>query len=237
MIILANISKNDSETALDELKEIFTTFFGERDVWEVIDRNGNRLNNNLTSMQKKMYLKKICDGKYQEKDLIFIRVIDDFSSGFAFTRDAFCYGGDFRKHLNKSIEDLLDKIGKLSAEYWESIPEVENGSIKYENISGIEFSGYNTSLERKEANELTISFELQAPKAKIFSFEDEFGNPLRAADSEWILIGQSEQIDIWNEISEEESHYLKIERGKLRSFLIDGKILWQIGKFLEFVKP
>lgn len=234
---MANLSKNDSSSELDELREVFTTFFGERDVWEVIDRNGNKLNNNLSPMQKNMYIKKVCDGKYSEKDLIFIRVIDDFSSGLAFTRDAFCYGGDFRNHLNQSIKELLDKLGELSEKYWENLPEVENGSIKYENINEVEFSGYNPSLERKKANELTINFELQAPKAKIFSFEDEFGNPLRAADSEWILIGQSEQIDLWNEINEEESHFLKIERGKLRSHLIDGKILWQIGKFLEFVKP
>ena len=233
---MANLEKISDTNEFDELREIFTTFFGSRDVWEIIDIKGNKLNNPLSSLQKKMFLKKVCDGKYSEKDLIFLRAIDDFSSGFAFTKDSFCYYGDLRKHINKNNEELFEKFAELNENYWENLPSFEKGAIKYENISEIEFSKYDSSLERNESNELTINFEFQSPKAKIFSFEDEFGNPLRAADSEGILMAQSNQIDIWNEIADEIPHYFKIERGKLRSFLVDGKILWQIGKFLDFVK-
>ncbi|MBR6711452.1 MAG: hypothetical protein IKI76_00445 [Selenomonadaceae bacterium] len=220
----------------DDLREIFKAIFGERDVWEVIDRQGNKQSNRLTPTQKKMFLKLVCDGKYTESDLIFIRAVEDFSSGFAFTRDAFCYGGDFRKHVTKPLEEFFDKLKRLSTEYWNSIPRLERGFVKYHDITGVEFAGWDSSLlERKEADDLTINFALHAPELKLLSFEDEHGVPLRAATSEWMLIGQMEQTSLWREI-DDMPHCLKIERGKLRSFLIDRKTLWQVGKFLEFVK-
>lgn len=154
----------------DDLREIFKAIFGERDVWEFIDRQGNKQSNRLTPTQKKMFLKLVCDGKYTESDLIFIRVVEDFSSGFAFTRDAFCYGGDFRKHVTKPLEELFDKLKQLSTEYWNGIPRLERGFVKYHDITGVEFAGWASSLlERKEADDLTINFALHAPELKLLS--------------------------------------------------------------------
>ena len=62
MISLANLSKNGDMTEFDELKEIFTTIFGERKVWDIV---GN-MESETTRIQKKMLIKMVCDGKYNE---------------------------------------------------------------------------------------------------------------------------------------------------------------------------
>ena len=152
----------------DDLREIFKAIFGERDVWEVIDRQGNKQSNRLTPTQKKMFLKLVCDGKYTESDLIFIRAVEDFSSGFAFTRDAFCYGGD-----------LLDY----------QTPSSKYKRIPYEKITSIDFGGYSSDWAEK----------------KVPNADDIFFN--------------AENV---------QNHYT--------THIITERILWQIGKFLKFVK-
>ena len=176
---MANLEKISNTSELDELREIFTTFFGSRDVWEIIDIKGNKLNNPLTSVQKKMFLKKVCDGKYSEKDLIFIRAVEDFSSGFAFTKDSFCIGGnllDFQTH---------------------KFPVVP-----YEKIISVEFGGFSSDWANKKAPNIFIKFKREQENYS----EDIFFN----VDN------------IFNKYS---------------TRIITEKILWQIGKFLEFVKP
>lgn len=197
---MANLSKNDSSVELDELREVFTTFFGERDVWEVIDRKNNldevalemtfkMLNPDyvatkkekpaLTRVQKKMFLKQVCGGKYSEEDLIFIRVVDDFSSGFAFTKDSFCIGGD-----------LLDfQTHKFPI-------------VMYNEITAIELGGYSSDWAEKKAPYIHIRF--------------------KTSQSDY-----------------EESIFFNYEnvRDKYTTQIITEPILWQIGKFLEFVKP
>lgn len=44
--------------------------------------------------QKSIALQLVTQGKYNENDVIFIRVKDDLSEGFALTKDSFCVYGD-----------------------------------------------------------------------------------------------------------------------------------------------
>jgi hypothetical protein len=62
--------------------------FGNRNVWNIVDLKGEP-----TPAQKKMFLKMICGGEYDECDLIYLRADKDFEAGWAFTRDAFCVEG------------------------------------------------------------------------------------------------------------------------------------------------
>lgn len=182
--IPATQTNSPSLAANDELKEIFKTVFGERDVWEVIDRKkvslirGEDTTKNLTPTQKKMYLKLVCDGKYTEEDLIFIRVVEDFSSGFAFTKDAFCIGGD-----------LLD------------FQTYKFPIVHYDEITSIELGGYSSDWAEKKVPNMHIRF-----KQEQNSYND--------------------------------SIFFNVEnvRNKYTTPIITEKILWQIGKFLEFVK-
>ena len=217
---MANLEKISDTNELDELREIFTTFFGSRDVWEVVNRYGNTVigkkseemlaaerdlkelesfnkgfkeylegfyvseqfngeNKKLTAVQKKMFLKKVCDGKYSEKDLIFIRAVEDFSSGFAFTKDSFCIGGD-----------LLD----FQTRKFPVVP--------YEKIISVEFGGFSSDWANKKAPNIFIKFKREQENYS----EDIFFN----VDN------------IFNKYS---------------TRIITEKILWQIGKFLDFVKP
>ena len=210
---------NQPSTDNDELREIFETIFGKRDVWEVIDRQGitivgtqsedwleyERLmqelhgdnykeiigrdfdteQNKLTAIQKKMFLKKVCDGKYSESDLIFIRAVEDFSSGFAFTKDAFCIGGD-----------LFDY--QTSSSKFKSVP--------YKKITAIEFGGYSSDWAEKKVPTLRIKFK------------NETSSYYGAYNADDIFFNAKE-----------------VQR-KYTTAIITERILWQIGKFLEFVK-
>ena len=208
-IIYEKLVWDDEETnqPSDELREIFETIFGKRDVWEVIDRQGitivgtksenvleyERLmqelhgdnykeiigrdfdteKNKLTAIQKKMFLKKVCDGKYTENDLIFIRAVEDFSSGFAFTKDSFCIGGDLVDYQTSSFK-----------------------TVPYKEITAIEFGGYSSDWAEKKVPNMHIRFG---------EYDSIFFNA-------------------------------KEVQRKYTTAIITERILWQIGKFLEFVK-
>lgn len=214
--IPATQTNSPSSAVNDELKEIFKIIFGERDVWEVIDREGftivgtksedfweyeqsmqelygddykkklkefferdfKKEQNKLTAIQKKMFLKKVCDGKYTEGDLIFIRAVEDFSSGFAFTKDAFCIGGD-----------LLD------------FQTYKFPIVRYDEITSIEIGGYSSDWVEKKVPNIHIRFRKKQ-----------------------------------NRYNDSIFFNVKNVRNKYATQIITERILWKIGKFLEFVK-
>ena len=47
----------------------------------------------ITPVQKKIALKVVCQDKYTENDLIYMRISSNLTKGWAFTKDSFCYGG------------------------------------------------------------------------------------------------------------------------------------------------
>ena len=211
---------NQNKSAVDnELREIFATIFGKRDIWEVVDRDGLTVvgtkseyeletersfkalygddykkaiqnvfgrdfdvdEKTLTPTQKKMFLKMVCDGKYSEEDLIFIRVVEDFSSGFAFTKDSFCIGGDL---------------------YDYQLTSSKFRTVFYKEIISVELGGYSSDWAKKEIPTLRIYFKDDSSynnKADIFFNFDNV-------------------------------------RNKYTTQIITKKILWQIGKFLDFAK-
>lgn len=78
----------------NELLDTFEVIFGHRKVWSIFDRNGNIWSKEPTTAQKRMFLKMVCDGAYEESDLIHLCALEDFSAGWAFTKDSFCVGGE-----------------------------------------------------------------------------------------------------------------------------------------------
>ena len=207
-----------------EFADIFETIFGKRGVWEVVKRNGmivvgtkspemleaeqslkdlygddyrewgqKLLNVDfdvdvekkiLTPTQKKMFLKMVCEGKYTEDDLIFIRVVDDFSSGFAFTKDSFCIGGE-----------LFDYQGSSKFR-----------TAFYKEIIDIEFGGYSSDWAEKKVPTLRIKFKNETSS----------------------YYGAYNSDNIFFNVDNVQSKYT--------TAIITENILWQIGKFLEFVK-
>ena len=53
----------------------------------------------ITPVQKKIALKIVCQDKYTEKDLIYMRISSNLTTGWAFTSDSFCYGGPMGTEL------------------------------------------------------------------------------------------------------------------------------------------
>lgn len=96
-------SKQNDTSAVDDdfveaYREIFYSTFGDSNdnkLWEIRTRSNCFTSGELSSSKKKLALRLICQGAYQEKDLIHIRVADDLSAGFALTRDSICFGGNF----------------------------------------------------------------------------------------------------------------------------------------------
>ena len=67
----------------------------------------------ITPVQKKIALKIVCQDKYTEKDLIYIRISSNLTMGWAFTKDSFCYREPDRTVIipYKDIKSLdLDKF-------------------------------------------------------------------------------------------------------------------------------
>ena len=79
---------------LVEMVEIFEVVFGHCNVWNIFDSNGRLLNEEPSNAKKRMFLKMVCNGEYEEKDLIHLCADEDFTVGWALTKDSFCVGGD-----------------------------------------------------------------------------------------------------------------------------------------------
>lgn len=93
-----NDNTSDSEDYIEAFKEIFYSTFGspeDNKLWEIRTPSNCYTSGELSSTKKKLALRLICQGHYQEKDLVHIRVADDLSGGFALTKDSVCFGGNF----------------------------------------------------------------------------------------------------------------------------------------------
>ena len=70
---------------------LFAVFSGHYDYSAVKNRKKIEVND----VQKQILLSNICQGKYTETDLVHIASTEDFTSGWAFTVDSLCLGGEF----------------------------------------------------------------------------------------------------------------------------------------------
>lgn len=61
-----------------------------------------------TLNKKNIILKILCNGKYYPDDIIYLRITNDFSAGWAFTKDSFCIGGSIGNEIipYESIKDI-----------------------------------------------------------------------------------------------------------------------------------
>lgn len=84
----------------------------------------------LEQPQKNIAIQIITQGKYTEKDIIYIRLAKDLSEGFAFTKDSFCVYGNPENSIiyYDSITDI--KKNNFSDP---SLPFLESLEISYRN--------------------------------------------------------------------------------------------------------
>lgn len=89
---------SDTEDMIDAFTEVYNSSFGcykKNQLWEVATLSNCDSNEELSPAKKKIALRLICKGHYQEKDLIHIKVAEDLSAGYALTKDSICFGGNF----------------------------------------------------------------------------------------------------------------------------------------------
>ena len=108
-------SRSSRSSANSELIDTFEVVFGHRNVWNIFDKSGNLLDGEPSSTQKRMFLKMVCNGEYEESDLIHLCADEDFSAGWAFTKDSFCVGGTmyllYNARKRKIFFSEIDDVG------------------------------------------------------------------------------------------------------------------------------
>ena len=89
------------ESPVEQLKALVNKIFDNNDKWQIVDDNNNVVSNysQLDKTEKAMILNML--GKYKESEVAYIRVSQDFSSGFAFTADSFCTSGKMGNNIIK----------------------------------------------------------------------------------------------------------------------------------------
>lgn len=105
------------ETSMEELVKIASTIFDNID-WKVVHYKTKKIQNyhELDDIAKKIALKKICKEKYNGLEIVYLQVTNDFKSGWAFTKDSFCYSGNLGEGIIKyrDIDSISDVMGSGS---------------------------------------------------------------------------------------------------------------------------
>jgi len=111
------------ESPIEELKALVQRIFRNNGEFPIM-RNGEKVSNynQLDKAEKALVLRMVCQGKYREDQIAYLQVTEDLSSGFAFTIDSFCLGGNIRNNIveYKKIEsawgmDYKDQILYIDA--------------------------------------------------------------------------------------------------------------------------
>lgn len=81
-------------SVVDELKSLFRKIFNSDGEWLIV-KDGEKVStyNQLDKIEKSAALKMVCQGNYDENQIVYMQLNDDLSSGFALTVDSFCTGG------------------------------------------------------------------------------------------------------------------------------------------------
>jgi len=118
LLSLDNANYFVKNTHSNDLAEVFESIFGFKKTWGICGDDGNIYVDEPTALQKKMFLKMVCANEYRENDLIHLRVNEDFSAGWALTKDAFCVGGALtliddknQRELNKIFYNEILEVG------------------------------------------------------------------------------------------------------------------------------
>ncbi|MBR1728870.1 MAG: hypothetical protein IJ728_05040 [Selenomonadaceae bacterium] len=110
-IIIKNCKLSWRKTvSLEELKSLFKKIFNSNGAWEIIGKDGKTVQNydKLSDNEKAIALKMVFQGKYSENQIVYLRLTEDLTSGFAFTIDSVCFGGLIGNYLFK-----YKKISKI----------------------------------------------------------------------------------------------------------------------------
>lgn len=99
-----------------ELRDTFEVIFGIKSIWTTVDDFRRISTEEPTSTQKKTLIRLFCGKEYDEKDIVHLCAMKDLSAGRALTKDAFCFGGEFKLRFG----DLQQKkiLYKNIAEVW-----------------------------------------------------------------------------------------------------------------------
>ena len=131
-----NIQPVDEE--FEMLKELYDNVFGNmKDRWMFVDdsygsgKSDINLKDKITDVQKKICLKIVCKNKYDDSEIIHAHMNKTGSYGWMFTKDSFYIGGG----------ELLQKIMSVN-----SFDKLKEFSIKYKDITHVEFEGYDGSM-------------------------------------------------------------------------------------------
>ena len=86
---------------IEDLKELAQKLFKTQNTWDIV-KNGAVVAgyDSLTKIEKAVALKKFFQ-VYTEDQIAYIRLTEDLTSGFAFTVDSFCAGGNIKNALIK----------------------------------------------------------------------------------------------------------------------------------------
>ena len=113
---------------IEDLKELAQKLFETQNTWEIV-KNGKVVtgDDGLTKIEKAVALKMVCQNKYTENQIAYIRLTEDLTSGFALTVDSFCAGGNIKNALIK-YTDI-----KSAVAYEDAYPvdAEECGSLSY----------------------------------------------------------------------------------------------------------
>lgn len=88
------ISSNSVTVPLEQLKDLYKANFSNRetegyDTWELVNDNGRTVTKELNAAQKNVILRMLCKNQYTEEEIVHVCINDDFSEGWAFTKNSF----------------------------------------------------------------------------------------------------------------------------------------------------
>lgn len=110
-------------------KDLELSSIDENDTFCLGGSSGERASTDLTQEQKALALSLICDNKYTEEDLIQLRISENMTKGWAFTKDSFCI-------LDPNYADVIItpyESALLDDPEWFSSKEMEN-DISYSDM-------------------------------------------------------------------------------------------------------
>ncbi|MBQ7453566.1 MAG: hypothetical protein IJS69_00710 [Selenomonadaceae bacterium] len=93
---------------IEELKALAEKIFQNGGKFPIV-KNGKRVStfDQLDKTERAMALRMVCQGKYTENQIAFMQLTKDLSSGFAFTVDSFCVGGNVKQPLGVVESKIL----------------------------------------------------------------------------------------------------------------------------------
>lgn len=92
---------------LAELKALAEKIFQTGGKWRIV-KDGKQVStfDALTDAEQSAALQMVCHGEYTAEQIVFLQLTDDLTSGFAFTADSFCTGGNIGTSLMPYAEIL-----------------------------------------------------------------------------------------------------------------------------------